>query len=497
MKYQIDNFVLDVQARTLTAKENVQNIRPKTLEVLMYLAQRSGKIISKQELLDNIWDDVKVDDGVIFQSIRDIRQLFSNAQIIQNYPRKGYQFTAQINSISLAKKYFVNVLLAINFKRYKYLFLIVIILLIMLLLKSFYKTDHNNIKYDQRIVVLPVKNSVTYTENKWLYLGGMEQVIAKLSGLSSSIFVYQGIYIPRLMHIAGLKRAFTTGDVNKIFNVSGATLIVETEMHGNVSDYKLVYKFHLINDIKQGVIIDSSISAVLTKLSKKIATFINHPLQTSENITAKKEFNDALFAEAMISYESDWKTSMSFFESYLTLNPNSVIALIYLSKLYLWSEQVDQAYLLSKKATALVSDDPLEITRVKLLKGRIAAKQKHWLPAMRFYAQAAETIKNSNEWLLKANIAEQQGLAYLEQNLLEESVQAFSLALYFYQIVQTPIGINSTKLHLANVLFQQGKTQEASTIYQQAKHSIQRIKLKFLYSLLEKYEKKFVHYKSH
>jgi len=494
MKYQIGNFVLDVQARTLSAIDGCQNIRPKTLAVLLYLAQRSGEIVSKQELLDNVWDDVKVDDGVVFQSVRDIRQLFSSPQIIQNFPRKGYQFTTQIHLITCQEERFRTIFSMDNVKRLKYFFIVVIILLV--LLKLFYKTDVIDIKYDQRIVVLPIKNSVTYTENKWLYLGGMEQLIAKLGGLPDSIFVYQGIYIPRLMHTAGLKRSFNSNDISKIFTVSGASLIVETEMYGNVSDYKLVYKFHLINDVKQGVIIDSSINGALTKLSEKIAIFINSPLQRSGNVAAIKEFSDTLFAEAMISYETDWQTSISFFESYITLNPDSVIALLYLSKLYLWNEQVEQASQLLGKATKLITDNQQEVARIKLLKGRVAAKQKHWLQALKYYGQAAKSIDNSNEWLLKARIAEEQGLAYLQQNLLDESYQAFNLALSFYKIVQTPIGINSTKLHLANVLFQQGKIEEATKVYQQAQQNIQHIQLKFLYSMLEKYGNKLNQYKT-
>ncbi|PCI62346.1 MAG: hypothetical protein COB35_03895 [Gammaproteobacteria bacterium] len=382
MKYQIDEFVLDVQTRTLSAKDSCQNIRPKTLEVLLYLAQRAGQIISKKELLENIWDDVKVDDGVVFQSIRDIRQLFSNPQIIQNYPRKGYQFTVQIYPLTWGKKHLNKVLSVPYIKWLKCFFIIALILLVVWLLKSFDETDHNDIKYKQRIVVLPIKNNIAYTENRWLYLGGMEQLIAKLSNLPSSIFVYQGIYIPRLMHNAGLKRTFNSSEINKIFNVSGATLIVETEMHGNVSDYKLVYKLHLANDVKQGVILDSSIDGALTTLAKKIISFIKQPLPINGNIVAKKTFNDALLAEAMISYESDWKTSISFFESYLTLNPDSVIALIYLSKLYLWNEQIDRAARLTAKAMVLINDDRQEMARIKLLKGRISAKQKRWSQAM-------------------------------------------------------------------------------------------------------------------
>ncbi|PCI62347.1 MAG: hypothetical protein COB35_03900 [Gammaproteobacteria bacterium] len=97
-------------------------------------------------------------------------------------------------------------------------------------------------------------------------------------------------------------------------------------------------------------------------------------------------------------------------------------------------------------------------------------------------------IKNKPYWLLKASIAEEQGLAYLEQNRLSESLQIFYSALSFYQIVQTPIGINTTKLHLAEVLFQQGKNEEATKIYLQAKQSIQQIQLEFLYSMLKTFE---------
>tara|TARA_R110001592_G_scaffold52750_3_gene161803 strand:+ start:5536 stop:7029 length:1494 start_codon:yes stop_codon:yes gene_type:complete len=485
MKYQIGTFTLDTQARTLSDRDNCQSIRPKTLALLLYLAQRSGQIITKQELLDNIWDDVTVDDGVVFQSIREIRQLFSNSKIIQNYPRKGYEFTVQAyklnpkNNISQAKLVL-----------FKYMLPSALIILAVVLFFPLNINENVVIKYDHNIVVLPIKNHIPYTENDWIYLGGMEQFIAKLKGLPNEIFVHQGTYIPRLMHIAGLERNFQSADVNKIFNVSGATVVVETEIHGNVSDYKLVYKFHLVNSVKQGVILDTSINSALTVLSKKLADFINSPLKISNNIPMK-EFSDALFSEAMISYESDWHTSISFFESYLALNQKSVIAMIYLSKLYLWNNEVEQATSLMNKASKLANRDTQEVAHINLIKGRIAAKKKDWQQAMEFYEQAAKSIKNNLDWLLKASIAEEQGLAYIEQNLLDGALQSFNLALSFYQIIQSPIGINSTQLHLADVLFQQGNIDEAIRTYLQAKQDIQRLNIEFLYSMLDYYERKF------
>ncbi|WOH36324.1 winged helix-turn-helix domain-containing protein [Thalassotalea fonticola] len=488
MKYQIGTFILDTQARTLTDKDSCQSIRPKTLALLLYLTERSGQIVSKQELLDRVWDDVNVDDGVIFQSVREIRKLFSSPNILQNHPRKGYEFTEELRCLSKDTEYRPIILSWL-----KYILPVALLVLILSQVVTLDSDKSIDINYAQSIVVLPVKNRVPYAQNDWVYLGAMEQLIANLKGLPSSIFVYQGTYIPRLMHIAGLDREFTSADVSKVFNVSGASLIIETEIHGNVYDYKLVYKFHLVNDMKQGVILDSSINGALGTLSERVAAFINHPLQRSDNVPMK-EFSDALFAEAMISYESDWQTSISFFESYLALNPNSVIALIYLSKLYLWNERVEQASQQIEKASKLDRENPQQAAHIDLIKGRIAANKRDWSQAMPLYQQAAKKLEKNSDWFLKANIAEAQGLAFLEQSLLEQSAQAFDLALSFYQITQSQIGINSTQLHLANVYFLQGKIEIATATYLQAKQNIQRIKLEFLYSMLDDYEGKFDKY---
>lgn len=488
MKYHVDTFVLDVQARTLSADDNCQNIRPKTLEVLLYLANRAGNIISKQELLDCIWDDVNVDDGVIFQSIREIRKLFGHAEIILNFPRKGYQFTSKLEPINDSQQDKLNGLATPSVLKY---YIAAILFCCLILSTTFFlNEDTVQVNFEQSILVLPIKNSIPYGENDWIYLGAMEQLIAKLKGFPKSIFIYQGNYIPHLMYTAGLDRQFSSNDVAKIFNVSGATLIVEAEILGYVSDYKLVYKFHAVNDVKQGVILDTSINAALVTLSIKLADFINQPLKKSK-YKPINEFNDALFAEAMISYESDWHTSISFFESYLSLNPDSIIATIYLSKLYLWNNQIEKAADLLDKSANILIEDPLEVANIQLLKGRISAKKLDFSQALQLYKQVASITDKHQDWFLKASVAEEQGLVYLTQKKLNKSLEAFTSALSAYQIIQSQIGINSTRLRLAEVLFLQGNIEQANENYTKAKGSIKSIKLEFLYSMLEQYKIKF------
>lgn len=520
MKYQIDDFILDAKARTLSDINQQQNVRPKTLAVLLYLAQRSGNIISKQELLAVIWDDVNVDDGVIFQSIREIRQLFSNAKIIQNHPRKGYEFTTSLEPVAehsdkidqTASQLVTNSeskktsKIATMLKQRKY-FPVLIILLLTIVSAFVYienisepnqlNSKHSNKdihpKYRQNIVVMPIKNKVPYGEHEWVYLGAMEQLIAKLTALPDAIYVHQGSYIPRLMHMAGISRDFSSAEVNKIFVVSGASLIIEAELYGNVADYKLIYKFHLANDVKQGAILGKSVNDTLSTLAEKIAAFIQQPLQRNADLPMK-EFNDALFAKAIINYEADWQTSISFFESYLALNPTSTIAAIYLSKLYLWNDRVEQAEKLILTTEKFIEKSVLETAEIHLIKAKIAVSKQHWKIAERQFLLATNTLKSQNEWFLQANIAEARGLSYLKQKLLTESAQAFNAALTFYQIIDSPIGINATQLHLANVLFQQGKNQQASKLYRQTKNDIEKTKLEFLYGMLSEYSAKFQRY---
>ncbi len=505
MLYQINHYVLNLQTRTLSGADVSHHIRPKTLTVLMYLAERSGKVITKNELLEVIWDDVNVDDGVIFQSIREIRQLFADSNIIQNHPRKGYAFTAALIPLPVDKgsKAKSNnpdenspTVFQLYWRRFA-IALTVLCLLLLILAQMFNsdshipdnKTSEAVTAFEQNIIVLPVKHKIAYGEHDWLYLGGMEQVIAKLKALPASIYIHDGIRIPELMHTAGLSRHFTSADINKLFSTSGASLIIETELHGNISDYKLAYKFHVKNDVKQGVILNTDIKAALNMLAQKIADFTKQPLQRSADEPAK-EFSDALFAQAMISYEADWQSSISFFESYLALNPNSVIAGIYLSKLYLWEKQYQKAKTLidtTKKIHAINQQNQADID---LIKARIASHQKLWQQAEQYFEHASKAIDTAPEWYIKASIAEARGLHYLAKNSLAESAQAFQNAIKLNQITQSPIGTNSNTLHLSYVLYQQGEHQAAKQLFQQAKNNIETTKLEFLYSMLEDYSSK-------
>ena len=52
---RFDRFALDLARGCLRAGDREIDLRPKTFEVLCYLAENAGRLVSKQELFDGVW----------------------------------------------------------------------------------------------------------------------------------------------------------------------------------------------------------------------------------------------------------------------------------------------------------------------------------------------------------------------------------------------------------------------------------------------------------
>jgi predicted ATPase/DNA-binding winged helix-turn-helix (wHTH) protein len=75
-------------------------LRPKTLEVLWYLATHGGEVVDHDHLLAAIWPKTIVSEGTLAVSIRELRRALGddprNPRYIQTMHRRGYRFVAPI-----------------------------------------------------------------------------------------------------------------------------------------------------------------------------------------------------------------------------------------------------------------------------------------------------------------------------------------------------------------------------------------------------------------
>ena len=93
---------LDRAGARLRRDGQVVSLTPRAYDVLKYLGEHAGRLVTKQELFDAIWTDVFVGDAALKVCIREIRRaLDDDAQqprYIETAHRRGYRFMAPVTT---------------------------------------------------------------------------------------------------------------------------------------------------------------------------------------------------------------------------------------------------------------------------------------------------------------------------------------------------------------------------------------------------------------
>jgi formylglycine-generating enzyme required for sulfatase activity len=97
---RFDRFALDLVRGCLRAGDQEMELRPKTFEVLCYLAENAGRLVSKQEIFDAVWTNVSVCDDSLVQCIRELRQKLGDEErrLIKTVSRRGYLLDATVST---------------------------------------------------------------------------------------------------------------------------------------------------------------------------------------------------------------------------------------------------------------------------------------------------------------------------------------------------------------------------------------------------------------
>src|SRR5262249_50345520 len=97
---RFDRFTLDLTRGCARVGDQAIALRPKSFEVLCYLAQNAGRLVPKQELYDAVWPDVIVSDDSIVQCIWELRQKLGDDDhtLIKTVSRRGYLLDAAISA---------------------------------------------------------------------------------------------------------------------------------------------------------------------------------------------------------------------------------------------------------------------------------------------------------------------------------------------------------------------------------------------------------------
>ncbi len=97
-RFKFGNFDLDCSKRVLSRDGEPVTLKPKAFDLLQYLVENHGKLITKSELMEHIWPGQFVEDNNLTVQMSSLRKVFGNEKIgpIKTIPGKGYTFVAEV-----------------------------------------------------------------------------------------------------------------------------------------------------------------------------------------------------------------------------------------------------------------------------------------------------------------------------------------------------------------------------------------------------------------
>jgi DNA-binding winged helix-turn-helix (wHTH) protein len=103
---QFDRFRFDRANQRVEDASGAIRLNPKAFDVLRVLIERPGQLVSKEQLLDAVWPDTHVADGVLKVCMAEIRKALGDSatapRFIETVHRRGYRFVAKVAAVGAA-----------------------------------------------------------------------------------------------------------------------------------------------------------------------------------------------------------------------------------------------------------------------------------------------------------------------------------------------------------------------------------------------------------
>ena len=101
-RFRFDNFDLDCARRLLMRDGEPVELKPKAFDLLQYLVENHGKLVTKNELMERIWPGQFVEDNNLTVQMSSLRKVFGDDKNgpIRTVPGKGYTFVSEVFDVA-------------------------------------------------------------------------------------------------------------------------------------------------------------------------------------------------------------------------------------------------------------------------------------------------------------------------------------------------------------------------------------------------------------
>jgi DNA-binding winged helix-turn-helix (wHTH) protein len=98
-RYGFGPFELQPDNRRLLKDGAAISLRPRAFDLLLALVERAGHLVTKDELLDQVWPKVVVEEAALHVQVSALRKVLG-ADAITTVSGQGYQFTQPVTKVT-------------------------------------------------------------------------------------------------------------------------------------------------------------------------------------------------------------------------------------------------------------------------------------------------------------------------------------------------------------------------------------------------------------
>lgn len=101
--FEFGPFRIDAAERTLVRDGTPVSLPPKVFDTLLALVENSGRLLRKEDLINQLWPDSFVEEATLARNISDLRKTLGESlrgeKFIETVPKSGYRFVADVQRI--------------------------------------------------------------------------------------------------------------------------------------------------------------------------------------------------------------------------------------------------------------------------------------------------------------------------------------------------------------------------------------------------------------
>ena len=99
--FTLREWLIEPHRNSITGFHGPVKIEPRVMQVLVYLAHHAGETVSREEILDHVWEGTVVAEEALTSAVRKLRKALGddakNPEFIQTVPGQGYRLNVEVS----------------------------------------------------------------------------------------------------------------------------------------------------------------------------------------------------------------------------------------------------------------------------------------------------------------------------------------------------------------------------------------------------------------